>query len=128
MPVTYDDYIKGGGLNSDVSASAQAGLDSLRVDMFHPKTNKTYNMPIGSGLGVLNRETMGGSYGNSPLFGDSFMADEKELPAFIQSAGQGLEDFVAGAGSQVTGVFTRFPAIVAQEFSDETIINSNTGN
>lgn len=118
MPVTYDDYIKGGGLNSDVSASAQAGLDSLRVDMFHPKTNKTYNMPIGSGLGVLNRETMGGSYGNSPLFGDSVMADEKELPAFIQSAGQGLEDFVAGAGSQVTGVFTRFPAIVAQEFSD----------
>jgi len=118
MPLTFDEYLKSGELKTPAMEALRLGSDPLRVDMKGPYSSKNLNVPLGTSPGMLQREDSAGVFPNHVMFGGTPVSDENELPNFIQSSARGLEEMVAGASLQVKGVFTRFPAIIAQEFSD----------
>jgi hypothetical protein len=118
MPMTYEEYIKGSSLDTSVVSTVKAGSEPPIVDRLNPMSGNTIQAPLGTSTPMIDRQESEGLLPDHTFFGSAPISDERELPEFIQSSSKGIEEMVAGAALQVRGVATRFPAILAQEFSD----------
>ena len=119
MPLTYDEYIEQNGLGfiENKNPVATGGQDTYR-DVYNTDHSNTVKLPQTSSDRVANRENFATFNPGGVYFGNDNTFNDQDEDGYLDKLGEGLADLGSGAHSQVHGVLTRFPAIVAQEFSD----------